>query len=138
MKLGCSGPVLSTGFPNEIGELLSYGRSLEFDQLPDYGEIRDSFGSLAKRLGYFLDSGPLDWTPSYPKTPRPILDEPEVLIPDEDDDNGDDDLGEDSYYGMDIDIWERQGERDKDITLSVPQEAELDSITPLIVEVQGN
>ena len=64
---------------------------------------------------------------------------PEVLIPDEeDDDDSDDDLGENSYYRMDIDIWERQGERDKDVTLSAKQESELDSIIPLIVEVQVN
>jgi hypothetical protein len=136
MKLGCSGLILSTGFPNEFGEMLTYSRSLKFDQLPDYRAVRCSFASLAERLGYSRDSGPLDWTPCYPKTSNFI---PEVLIPDEeDDDDSDNDLGEDSYYGMDIDIWERQGERDKDVTLSAKQEAELDSITPLIVEVKDN
>jgi hypothetical protein len=137
MKLGCSGLILSAGFPNEFGEMLTYSRSLKFDQLPDYGAVRRSFASLAERLGYYPDSGPLNWTPCYPKTTNFI---PEVLIPDEEDDDNDsdDDPGEDSYYGMDIDIWERQGERDKDVTLSAKQEAELDSITPLIVEVQDN
>jgi hypothetical protein len=117
--------------------MLTYSRSLKFDQFPDYGAVRRSFASLAERLGYSPDSGPLDWTPCYPKTTNLILDEPEDLISDEDDDS-DDDLGKDSYYGMDIDIWERQGERDKDVTLSAKQEAELDSVTPLIVEVQDN
>jgi hypothetical protein len=139
MKLGCSGLVLSTGFPNEFGEVLTYSRSLKFDQLPDYGAVRRSFSSLAERLGYSPDSGPLNWTPYYPQTTSLI---PEVLIPDEeeddDSDDSDDDLGKDSYRGMDIDIWERQGERDKDVTLSAKQEVELDSIIPLIVEVQDN
>jgi hypothetical protein len=138
MKLRCSGPILCDGFPDEFGEMLTYSRSLEFDQPPDYGALRRSFSSLAERLGYFPDSGPLDWTPCYPQTTNLILDEPEVSILDEEDDDSDDDLGEDSYCGMDIDIWERQGERDKDVTLSAKQEAELDSITPLIIEVQGN
>lgn len=140
MKLSCSGLILSTGFPNEFSEMLNYSRSLKFDQLPDYGAVRRSFTSLAKRLGYSPDSGPLNWTPCYPQTTNLI---PDVLIPDKEedddsDDDSDDDLGEDSYYGMDIDIWERQGERDKDVTLSAKQEAELDSITPLIIEVQDN
>ncbi|KAF8056581.1 putative casein kinase-1 hhp1 [Lyophyllum atratum] len=142
MKLGCSGPILSAGFPSEFGEVLTYSRSLEFDQLPDYGAVRRSFAGLAERLGYSPDSGPLNWTPRYPKTINLILDEPEVFIPDDDDDDDDsgDDLGEDSYDGMDIDIWERHGERDKDVTLAGTemQEAELDSITPLIVAVQDN
>lgn len=140
MKLRCSGPILSNGFPDEFGEMLAYSRSLKFDQLPDYGALRRSFASLAEKLSYSPDSGPLDWTPCYPKTANLILDEHEVSIPDEEeeDDDSDDDLGEDSYYGMDIDIWERQGERDKDVTLSAEQEAELDSITPQIAEVQGN
>jgi hypothetical protein len=138
MKLGSSGLILSTGFPNEFGEMLTYSRSLKFNQLPDYGTVRCSFASLAERLGYSADSGPLNWTPCYPKTTNLI---PKVLIPDEEEpegDDSDDDLGEDSYYGMDIDIWERQGERDKDVTLSAKEEADLDSITPLIVEVQDN
>ena len=139
MKLAYSGPILSTGFPIEFGEVLTYSRSLKFELLPDYRAVRHSFASLAERLGYSPDSGPLNWTPCYPQTTNLI---PEVLIPDEEDNNSnkdsDDDLGEDSYYGMDIDIWERQGERDKDVTLSAKQEAELDNITLLIVEVQNN
>ncbi|KAF8067461.1 putative casein kinase-1 hhp1 [Lyophyllum atratum] len=142
MKLGCSGPILSAGFPSEFGEVLTYSRSLEFDQLPDYEAVRRSFVGLAERLGYSPDSGPLNWTPRYPKTTNLILDEPEVFIPDEEDDDDDsgDDLGEDSYDGMDIDIWDRHGERDKDVTLAGTemQEAELDSIIPLIVAVQDN
>ena len=138
MKSGCSGLDLSASFPNEFGEMLNYSRSLKFDQLPDYGAIRRSFTSLAERLGY-SDNGPLKWTPCYPETANLI---PEVVIPYEEEDEGDgdddDSLGENSYYEIDIDIWERQGERDRDVTLSAKQEAELDSIIPPIIEVQDN
>jgi hypothetical protein len=111
--------------------MLTYSRSLNFDQLPDYGALRHSFASLAE---YSLDNILLDWTPCYPRIPKIILDEPNVSIPDGAGHN----LGEDSYYGWDIDAWRRQGERDKDVTLSAQKEAELDRITPLIVEVQDN
>ena len=45
------------------------------------------------------------------------------------------DLGENSYWKIDIDIWNRQGERDKDLTLPPEQKVALNSCTPLIVEV---
>jgi hypothetical protein len=69
---------------------------------------------------------------------------PEVSIPEgEDKDKGkgkgdETRLGENSYYGMDLDSWQRHGERDKDLTLPAQQEAELDNITPAIVEVEDN
>lgn len=87
--------------------------------------------SLAGRLGFSLDNGPLDWTPCCPQTTNPIPDESIVSVPDEDmDGDGDGDLEEDSYYGTDVDIWDRREERDKDVTLP------LDSTTPLIEEVE--
>ncbi len=141
MKRFCSGPILSFGFPNEFGKLLTDSRSLNFDQLPDHASVRRSFASLAERMGYTPDSRPLDWTPCYPQISTFILDEPEVSIPDEDKGKGEDRgnyLGEDSYYGMDLDSWERHGERGEDVTLPAQQEAELDNITPLIVEVEDN
>ncbi|KIM72019.1 hypothetical protein PILCRDRAFT_16515 [Piloderma croceum F 1598] len=107
MKLVCTGLILSTSFPNEFSEVLTYSRSLKFNPLPNYEAVRCSFASLAERLGYSPNSGPLNWTPCYPKTINLI---PEVLIPDKEDDDSDDNLGEDSYYGMNIDIWEHQGE----------------------------
>ncbi|KAI6011416.1 putative casein kinase-1 hhp1 [Pisolithus marmoratus] len=131
MKSVCSGPNLSAGFPSEFGELLTYSRSLTFDQFPDHCALRSSFTSLADRLGLSLDDGPLDCTPCYPQTTNPIPDELTVSIPDEDEDGyGDDDLGEDSYYGTDID-W------DKEVTLPTEQEAELDSIIRPIEECIG-
>jgi hypothetical protein len=139
MKLQCSTPLLSTGFPNEFGEVLTYSRSLEFGQLPDHEALRRSFTSLAEKLNYTLDGEPLDWTPSDPK-PIILLAQPEISIPDEKkDDDSDDDLGEDSYFPWDMDYWDdRQGERDKDLTLSslsATQETDFDRITPQIVEV---
>jgi len=47
----------------------------------------------------------------------------------------DGDLGEDSYCEMDLDAWVRQGPRSKTITLPAKREVELDSITPLIMDV---
>jgi len=72
-----------------------------------YRAIKRSFASLAERMGYSSDSGPLDWSPRYPIL---ILDEPEISIPDEGKGKGDDHLGEDSYYGMDLDSWKPHGE----------------------------
>ncbi len=52
---------------------------------------------------------------SYFQTNQYFLDEPKVEAPHEgedDDDNGSDSdgLGKDSYFAMDIDMWEHQGE----------------------------
>ena len=135
-----SGPALSAGFPNEFGNLLTYSRSLTYDQLPDYDALRASFADLANKLGC-SNEGPLDWTPCCPSTANLALEEPGVLISDEDTDedkssNCDNDLGEDSYFGWDIDIWDHQGERDKDLTLLAEQEVELNKITLVIGEVE--
>lgn len=136
MKLSCSGKGLSEGLPAEFGDLLDYSRSLDFDQLPDYERFRHLFGSMAQGRS----DGFLDWTPCVPQTNTCILDEPQLEILGEDEDDGEDDssdgLGENTYFGMDIDMWDsRQGERDKDLTLLAEQEADLDSRTPQIVEV---
>ncbi|KAK0450510.1 putative casein kinase-1 hhp1 [Desarmillaria tabescens] len=133
MKLSCSGKDLSEGFPIEFGDLLDDSRSLDFNQLPDYGRFRRLFGGSS--------NGPLDWTPCVPaQINTRVLDEPELEILGEDDDHYDDsssdDRGEDSYFGMDIDMWDsRQGERDKNLALPAEQEADLDSCIPLIAEV---
>ena len=128
---------MSVGLPDEFGDLLTYSRSLDFGQLPDYGAIMRSFNSLAERMGYLSDSdsGPLDWTPCYPEISNPIVDEPEVSIPDKDE--GDvDPRRKNSYEGWDLDGWEHPGaERDKDITLPAKLEAQLDGIIPVITEV---
>ena len=90
-------------------------------------------------MGYLPDGRPLDWTPCTHEFSNIIINEPEVSICDEDKDEVQghivDCLGKDSYYGMDIDAWERQEERDKDVTLPIEQQEVLDNIIPLIVEV---
>ncbi|KAK0450533.1 uncharacterized protein EV420DRAFT_1646448 [Desarmillaria tabescens] len=115
--------------------LLDENRSLDFDQLPDYGRFRGLFGSITEGRS----DGHLDWTPCVPQTNACVLDEPQLEIPGEDEDSGgggSDDLGEDTYFGMDISMWEsRQAERGKDLMLFAEQEADLDSRTPQIVEV---
>jgi len=136
MKSVCSGPILSTGLPVEFGDLLTYSRLLDFGRLPSYGVLIHSFKNLIERMGYLPGGGPLDWTPCTHEFSNVIVNEPEVSICDEDKVEGHTvyHLGEDSYCGMDIDAWERQGERDKDVTLPIKQEV-FDSIVSLMVEV---
>ncbi|KAG9316103.1 putative casein kinase-1 hhp1 [Chiua virens] len=138
LKSRCSALMLSTDFPREFAELLNHSRALACNQLPDYETLRASFVALAKRLGYFPHDGPLDWTPCYLHVTKVTLDEPIVSVPEEDEDDGSDEDDEDSYFGMDIDIWDRQGERDKDVTLPAKLEFELDNIIPVIEAVEEN
>lgn len=141
IKSNCSGQFLSDGFPVEFGELLDHSRSLEFNQFPDYDRLRRVFGSMAEKKG----DGPLDWTPCFPKTNTYVLDGPlDLVVPGEYDPPKDlddpcwreDPLGENSYFAMDIDMWDsRQGERDEDLTLLAEQEVALDLCVPWIAEV---
>ncbi|KDR71090.1 hypothetical protein GALMADRAFT_102820 [Galerina marginata CBS 339.88] len=109
-KLACPGPFLSTGLPDEFGDLLTHSRSLEFDRLPDYVESRRSLVILAEKLGLGNTSNdePLDWTACYPGLAPLVVDEPEVSTPDEEEDEDDtaDDWGKNSYYGTDISLWD--------------------------------
>lgn len=140
IKLNYPGPALCDGFPQEFSKLLTYSRSLTFEQRPDYVRLRLSLATLAERMGCSADSGSLDWTCCYPKTTNLILHDTDVSFPDEDEDEGEDDedLGKDSYYGWDLDQWERNGPRDKDLTLPVMQESGVDRIIPVIIEVEDN
>ncbi|TDL20416.1 kinase-like protein [Rickenella mellea] len=138
-KTSYSGQDMSAGFPNEFGELLSYSRSLPFNQFPDHKALRCIFATLAEGMDYSSDTEPLDWTPCHPNFSDTTVDEP--ILPDHEEyedeiyDKDKDERPKDSYWGMDIDNWDRLGNRDKDLTLPSEQEAELDNITPLIVEV---
>ena len=69
-----------------------------------------------------------------------ILHDPDISLPDEDGEDGEDDedLEKNSYYGWDIDQWERNGPRDKDLTLPVMQENSVDHVIPVIVKVEDN
>lgn len=132
MKSKYSGEDLSLGFPEEFGRLLSYSRSLEYGQLPDYTALTRSLAALG-----YLSGGPLDWTPKPLVTQYPT-DEPSV--PDHEDEAWDGIEGDsDSYCGVDIDMWAVPGkERNKALTLpSKEQVGYLDRCTPLIIEVIG-
>lgn len=138
MKLECSGPALCTGFSDEFGEMLTYSRSLEFNQLPDYARLKGLFAELAKNFDCSLNRS-LDWTPYYPETTNPISREPEIgiLFPNEAEyENRSDSSDDDSYGEMDIDEWNRQGERDENLTFPASQTAELDAPIPPIIEVR--
>ncbi|KAF5384586.1 hypothetical protein D9757_007478 [Collybiopsis confluens] len=119
LKLGCSAEELSSEFPPEFCDLLTNSRSLKFGQLPDYTRIRDTFADLAKRKGFPI-TGPLDWR-THPGPTYTSVDEPEVSVSDEDMPGDDEDSNssfKNSYFAWDIDQWDdRQGERDKDLTL---------------------
>ena len=82
-----SGTVLSTGLRSEFGELLTYSRTLEFNQLPNYVSLGQLCMNLAERMGYSLTAGPLHWTPSCPEIINLNQPEPEALIPNEDDED---------------------------------------------------
>ncbi|PBK65322.1 kinase-like protein [Armillaria solidipes] len=137
MKSNCSGKYLSSGFPVEFSDLLDYSRSLIFDQLPDYETFRLSFATFAEGLS----DGLLDWTHYNPQPNTCHVEEPRFEIPGEDDvyviDNAHHAfLKKDSYCEWDLDMWERQMERDKDLTLPIEQEVYLDSCAPLIAQVR--
>ncbi|KAG7445408.1 kinase-like protein, partial [Guyanagaster necrorhizus] len=51
IKTSCSGKHLSGGLPAEFGDLLDHSRSLDFNELPDYGKFRPLFVSLLQRIG---------------------------------------------------------------------------------------
>lgn len=78
MKSQCWGPALCTGVPDEFGDMLTYSRSLELNQIPDYVKLRGIFSDLADKVEGSLD-GPFDWTACYPKTTNPLAGEPEIL-----------------------------------------------------------
>ncbi|KAF8550751.1 hypothetical protein OG21DRAFT_1513592 [Imleria badia] len=141
MKSACSGQTLSAGFPRPFGFMLSYARSLKYNQLPDYIALRGSL-SCPANLDYSPhNDGPLDWTPCYPHVINLTLEEPTVSIP-EDAEKGRrgkvhvSEFGKNSYFGWDISDWDRHGARDKDMTLPAELEVELDNIIPVIAEVE--
>jgi hypothetical protein len=110
--------------------------------MPDYDYLRDCFASLRQRIGYVEDE-PLDWTPcsapgndALPKSSCP----PEYDGPDDgdeldDDDEDDKDDFSDSYYEVDLEMYDRMGGRDADLTMPLDTEAELDCLIPVIEDV---
>ena len=125
--------------PQAFYKLLAHGRSLLFHQLPDYAAMEQFFKTLAERKGYMLQ-GPLDWKPcNTPVTPT-NLKEPDCSLPiDHKDDvwceGIDYGIPTNSYFARDIELWQPQGDRDKDVTFSSGSGVTLDGCIPCIVEV---
>ncbi|KAE9401975.1 hypothetical protein BT96DRAFT_1089241 [Gymnopus androsaceus JB14] len=143
MKSKCTGERLAEGFPHEFGELLTYSRSLEFTQLPDYTKLRREFAELAtNEEGGSLDTSEGSfWTASAPSpissgAAGPEVDEIDIDLPPENEVEVEYDMDIGSYLGYDIELWDnRQGERDKDLTLSAEQAEALDGCLLLIEQV---
>ena len=81
--------------------ILTYSRTLDFNQLPDYDSLGELYTNVVERMGYSPNAGPLDWTPSYPEIANFYQLEPEVLIPNEHVEEDDQDfyvLGRNCYF----------------------------------------
>ncbi|KAM6494724.1 Protein kinase-like domain containing protein [Amanita muscaria] len=61
-KAAASGDKLGASFPTEFGYLLDCGRRLEYDQMPDYAELKRWFTDLNRCVGDMDAEGPLDWS----------------------------------------------------------------------------
>jgi hypothetical protein len=66
---------------------------------------------------------------------------PEYDGPDDDDELDDDDEDDeddfsDNYYEVDLEMYDRMGGRDADLTMRLDTEAELDCLIPVIEDVQ--
>ncbi|TFK42043.1 kinase-like domain-containing protein [Crucibulum laeve] len=146
-KAAISSDELGVDFPPEFGYLLDYSRRLEYDGIPDYEDLRKRFAGLNGRGED--TGGPLEWSSAE------ISQEPTSfkVAHDEDDEDGmgsGEDRNKDSneerntdseenfsnsYYSLDIGLWEIHGARDRNLTLPIEQveQAHLSSI-PEIVE----
>jgi hypothetical protein len=147
-KAALTGGISTTipGFPSELGELLDYSRSLEFDQIPDYVYWLDRFTSFGNKIGY-KSGQPLDWgarEDQIDKSQHPLISQaPSIPIykADESEESSDYESTHNSYYGLDISEWEIMGERDVNLTLTLTsilptsQVDKLDKDLPEIVEV---
>ncbi|XP_054977037.1 casein kinase I-like [Sorex araneus] len=69
-KLATSIDVLCKGFPAEFAMYLNYCRGLRFDEVPDYGYLRQLFHVLFKTLNYQHDYI-FDWTILSQVPPKP-------------------------------------------------------------------
>lgn len=127
---------LGAAFPPEFSSLLTYSRSLRFNQLPDYGRLTTQFQTLGQRLGLRPDSA-LDWSPQpSSRPPREIM---RYFGPDEDPDDDEGTYREPSmsYMAPDYELWDTQHtERDSDLTLPVDLEEMMDRLIPTITDVQ--
>lgn len=127
---------LGTAFPPEFSSLLTYSRSLRFNQLPDYNRLAAQFTDLGQRLGLHPDSA-LDWSPQ--PSSRPPRDIMQYSGPDDDLDDNEGSYREPSlsYMAPDYEIWDTQHtERDSDLSLPVDVEERMDRLIPTITDIQ--
>jgi len=136
-KAAASGDKLGASFPAEFGYLLDYSRKLEYDQIPNYAELRTRFTVVAGKGA----EGPLDWS-SVGISIREGYTGSEIAHSEDDaesdDESDEDDEEEDfpnSYFGLDIADWDIQDPRDPNLTLPLEQVELADSSIPQIVEV---
>jgi len=61
VKSGMNVDKICKGLPEEFKSFLLYARSLEFEECPDYGRIRESFLQLFRKAGFCCD-WVYDWT----------------------------------------------------------------------------
>ncbi|KAK2460496.1 hypothetical protein APHAL10511_007502 [Amanita phalloides] len=138
-KAAASGDQLGASFSAQFGYLLDYSRGLDYDQMPDYAELKRQFASL---VGGKDPEGPLDSISvgisiseeHYGSEIAHIEDDTES----DGDDDGDDDEEENfenSYFNWDIGDWDIQGARDLSLTLPIELVELADSNIPQIVEV---
>ena len=140
-KAAASGDKLGANFPAEFGHLLDYSRRLEYDQMPNYAELRRRFTDLNRRVGGKGAEGPLDWS-SVGISIREEYTGSEIVHSEDDmenDDESDEDDEEEnftnSYFNWDIADWDIQDPRDPSLTLPIEQVELADSSIPQIVEV---
>lgn len=125
---------LGAGFPPEFSYLLTYSRSLAFNQLPDYDRLTAQFTALGQRLGLRPDSA-LDWTPQpYSRPPRKTK---RYSGPYEEWVDDGEPQRTPSYMAPDYELWDTQGgECEEDLMLPEDVEERMDALIPVIEDVQ--
>ena len=141
LKAAASGDKIGASFPAEFGYLLDYSRRLEYDQIPNYAELRGRFTDLNRRVGGKGAEGPLDWSSVGISIHEEYTGS--EIAHGEDDTENDDESDEDdeeenftnSYFNLDIADWDIADPRDPSLTLPIEQVEVADSSIPQIVEV---
>lgn len=141
LKAATSGDKLGASFPAEFGYLLDYSRRLEYNQTPDYAELKRWFTNLNERVGGEDAEGPLDWSSigisiSEEHNGAEIAHSEDDMESDDENDEGDEEENlENSYFNWDIADWDVQGARDRSLTLPMELVELVDSSIPQIIEV---
>ncbi|KAF5388176.1 hypothetical protein D9615_000077 [Tricholomella constricta] len=135
-----TGDKLGASFPAEFDYLLDYSRRLEYDQMPDYAELKCRFTDLNGRVGGNDTEGPLNWSSVGISISEEYNSSEIAHIDDDTGSEGENDESNEgnfanSYRNWDIAAWDIQGARDRSLTLPIEQVELADSSIPKIVEV---